>query len=159
MAGRKKIEITDAMKAEAERLAALGLNEKQISDSLGMAYSSFQKHKAHFREPLKKGLAQLRERITASLLEKIDDGDTTALIFTAKRLNLFSDSLDSATAPQTAREAVKELSRIYQAVASGEVAEHQGEKLAAMVEKIIKAVEVGELEERITALEEKAYES
>lgn len=153
MAGRKQIEVTEAMQQEAERLAALGLNEKQISEALGMAYSSFQTHKPHFREALKKGKAQLRERITSKLLERIDEGSETSIIFACKRLGLFQPSIDSPKAPKTVQEAVKELSHIYQATASGEVSETQGEKLALLAEKIIKAVEVGELEKRIEALE------
>lgn len=153
---RKQIKITEKMTKECERLAALGLNEKQISESLDMAYSSFQKYKSHFREALKKGKAHLRERITSRLLENIDKGSETSLIFACKRLGLFQPSMNIAKAPKTVQEAVQALSRIYQASASGDISEQQAEKLAVLVEKIIKAVEVGDLEERILALEKEA---
>lgn len=156
---RKAIEITEEMLSECERLASLGLNEKQISESLGMAYSSFQLYKLRFRESLKNGRASLRERITGKVLEGIDNQDNTLLIFTAKRLNLFQPSMNAPKAPKTAQEAVIELSRIYKAVAEGSISETYGEKLALLIEKVAKGIEVSELEERITALEEAANES
>lgn len=46
--GRKEIEVTEDMKVEAMRLASLGFNEKQISEALDMAYSTFQDRKRLF---------------------------------------------------------------------------------------------------------------
>lgn len=150
--GRKPIEVTSSMLQEVERLATLGLNEAQISESLGMSYTAFQSKKSHFSESLKRGKAELRARVSEALLSKIDEGDTTALIFTAKRLNLFTPSIDAKT-PSTIPEALRELASVYSAVARGEVSEAVGDKLSGYLERYMKAIELTELEERIQQIE------
>ena len=150
--GRKPIEVTSSMLQEVERLATLGLNESQIAESLGMGYRTFQTKKQHFSESLKKGKADLRARVSEALLSKIDEGDTTALIFTAKRLNLFTPSIDAKT-PNSIPEALRELASVYSAVARGEVSETVGDKLSGYLERFMKAIELSELETRITELE------
>lgn len=150
--GRKALFNPDQVN-EVERLAALGLNEAQISESIGMSYATFQRNKANFEESLKKGKAELRARVSEALLSKIEEGDTTALIFTAKRLNLFTPSID-AKVPKSVSEAVKELARVYSAHAHGEIGDAQADKLISMLDKFIKGIELSEIEERLTALEE-----
>jgi len=152
--GRQPIEITDKIISEVETLAELGFNEKQISEAIGMAYSSFQKYKKYFRESLKKGKSKLKVRITSKLLEKIDEGSETSLIFACKRLNLFQPNMQNSKPPKTITEAVAQLSEVYTATTTGELTEFQGEKYSAMLGTIIKSLEVVELEKRIQKLEE-----
>jgi ASC-1-like (ASCH) protein len=142
------------MLQEVERLSALGLNEAQISESIGMGYRTFQTKKHHFSEALKKGKAELRARVSEALLSKIDEGDTTALIFTAKRLNLFTPSIEAKT-PATIHEALKELTSVYSAVARGELSEATGDKLAGYLERFMRAIELSEFEDRLLKLEGK----
>lgn len=152
--GRKPIEVTKEMQGEAMRLASLGFNEKQISEAIGLNYVTFQNKKEHFLEFLKKGRMALRERITSSLLARADDGDTTALIFTCKRLNLFSNTLD-VVAPNNVQEAMAQLLNIYMAFSNGEITDVTADKMTSMLQGYIKAFEVNELETRLKMIEEK----
>lgn len=154
-AGRKPIEVTETMLSECERLASLGFNEKQISEAINMTYSVFQNKKDYFRDALKKGRQQLRERITSSLLAKIDEQDVTSLIFVSKRLGLFTNSFDAST-PSDVKEAMAEMLKIYVSLADGTISETQADKLMGTLQSYIKAYEVSELETRLKALEEKA---
>lgn len=45
--------------------------------------------------------------------------------------------------------------KVYLALASGEISDSQADKLAFMLEKFIKGIELSEIEERIKLLEEK----
>ena len=153
-AGRKPIEVTELMLSECQRLASLGFNEKQISEAIGLNYRTFQDKKEHFLEYLKKGRAELRERITSSLMAKIDEGDTTALIFTCKKLNLFTNSFD-AKEPSNPQEAIAQLLSVFMAFANGEINETTADKMTAMLQGYVKAFEVSELEKRVALIEEK----
>ncbi|MBT5934981.1 hypothetical protein [Sulfurimonas sp.] len=153
-AGRLPIEITDKMIQKAQRLSELGLNEKQISESLGISYSTFQRNKEYFEESLKKGKSLLRERITTKLLEKVDEGSETSLIFISKRLGLFNTSMGTTKAPKAINEAIVELANVYEATALGDITELQGDKFTSMLLNIIKSLETVELEDRINKLEE-----
>lgn len=150
---RKQIEITQQMIDEVERLSAIGLNESQISESIGIGYSTFQRYKEHFEEALKKGKTTLRERVSTVLLSKIE-GDTTALIFIAKRLNLFQPSIE-AKAPKTIKQAMEELTAVYSAHARGEITENQADKMVSILDKFIKGIELFEIEERLKIIEER----
>ena len=152
--GRKPIIITDKMIKETQRLSELGLNEKQISESLGISYSTFQRNKEYFEEALKKGKSLLRERITTKLLEKVDEGSETSLIFISKRLGLFNTSMGTTKAPKAINEAIVELANVYEATTLGDITEQQGDKFTSMLLNIIKSLETVELEERIKKLEE-----
>lgn len=151
---RKQIEITQQMIDEVERLSAIGLNESQISESIGIGYSTFQRYKEHFGEALKKGKAALRERVSNVLLSKMDGGDTTALIFMAKRLSLFQPSIE-VKAPKTIKQAMEELTAVYSAHARGEITENQADKMVSILDKFIKGIELFEIEERLKIIEER----
>ena len=114
-----------------------------------------QDKKEYFREFLKKGRQSLRERITSAMVSRIDEADSTMLIFSAKRLGLFNPSLETKEPTNTA-EALAELLRIYSSVASGEISAEQGDKLVGILQNYLKAYELSELEARLKALEEKA---
>lgn len=151
---RKPMQITEEMIDEVEKLAGMGLNESQISESIGMGYSTFQRNKERFGEAIKKGKATLRTRVSDALLAKMDTGDITALIFISKRLNLFQSSIMTKP-PQTIKQAMKELAIVYAAHARGEITEGQADKLSAMLDKFIKGIELSEFDDRLKALEEK----
>jgi hypothetical protein len=155
--GRKEIEVTQEMQSEAERLSALGFNERQISEALGLSYGSFQDKKQYFYEFLKKGRQSLRERITSAMVSRIDEADSTMLIFSAKRLGLFNPSLETKEPTNTA-EAIAELLRIYSSVASGEISAEQGDKLVGILQNYLKAYELSELERRVSLIEERTNE-
>jgi len=152
--GRQSIDITDKMIKETQRLSELGLNEKQISESLGISYSTFQRNKEYFEESLKKGKSLLRERITTKLLEKVDEGSETSLIFISKRLGLFNTNMGTTKTPKAINEAIIELANVYEATVLGDITEQQGDKFTSMLLNIIKSLEAVELEERIKKLED-----
>lgn len=152
-AGRKEIMITQSMKEEAQRLSALGFNEKQISEAIGLNYRTFQDKKEHFIDHLKRGKKELRERIASAMISKIDENDTTALIFICKRLGLFTHSIE-ATAPTTSKEVLQELSKTYEALGNGNIQESTALTIKGLLESVLKGIEVTELEERIKTLEE-----
>lgn len=151
---RKPIEITKEMIDEVERLAGLGLNELQISESIGMGYSTFQRNKEHFGEAIKKGKAALRAMVSEALISKMGGGDITALIFIAKRLNLFQSSIMSQP-PKTINQAMKELGKVYSSLASGEIGDSQADRLSAILDKLIKGIELHDLDERLRIIEER----
>lgn len=155
MAGRKPITITKTMVQEVERLASVGLNEKQISESLGIGYATFQRNKANFDEALKRGRNDLRERIAGQLIDKAESGDTTALIFIAKKINLFGNSISDSKNPNTIKEALEQLGEVYTSFASGEITESEADKMATLLERFMRAKELTEIEERLTELENK----
>lgn len=151
---RKHIEITQQMIDEVERLAGLGLNELQISESIGMGYSTFQRNKERFGEAIKKGKATLRATVSGALISKMSGGDVTALIFIAKRLNLFQPSITSQP-PKNIGQAMKELGKIYSSLANGEIGDSQADKLTAILDKVIKGIELHDIDERLRIIEER----
>lgn len=151
-AGRKEIIITQSMKEEAQRLSALGFNEKQISEAIGLNYRTFQDKKEHFIDYLKRGKNELRERIAGAMISKIDENDTTALIFMCKRLGIFTNSIE-ATSPNTPKEVIKELSKTYEALGNGIIQDSTALTIKGLLESVLKGLEVVELEERIQKLE------
>ena len=151
-AGRKEIIITQSMKEEAQRLSALGFNEKQISEAIGLNYRTFQDKKEHFIDYLKRGKNELRERIAGAMISKIDENDTTALIFMCKRLGIFTNSIE-ATSPNNPKEVIKELSKTYEALGNGIIQDSTALTIKGLLESVLKGLEVVELEERIQKLE------
>ena len=150
--GRKQIAITQKMKDEAQRLSSLGFNEKQISEAIGLNYRTFQDKKEHFIDYLKRGKNELRERIANAMICKIDENDTTALIFVCKRLGIFTNSID-AISPNTAKEVLSELSKTYEALGNGNISESTALTIKGLLESVLKGLELTELEERIKTLE------
>jgi len=152
--GRPEIKITTQMQNEAMRLASLGFSERQIAEAVGISISTWQRNKESFEHSLKKGRSELRERITSSLLAKTDEGDTTALIFTCKRLNLLSSTFD-AEKPNNVNEAMAQLLRVYMAFSNGDITDATADKMTAMLHGYIKAYEMNELEARLKTIEER----
>ncbi|HHF3743728.1 TPA: LuxR C-terminal-related transcriptional regulator [Haemophilus influenzae] len=81
---KPKIEIDLSM---VESLAAQGLTNQQIADSLGISERTLQNRKkdnAEFAEAIKKGKAKGIEVVTNALMKKIKSGNVTAMIFFLK---------------------------------------------------------------------------
>lgn len=82
--GRKKIEID---LAQVEKLAAIGLNEQQVADSLGICVDTLAARKrdsSSFSEALKRGKAKGVAKISNALFEQGMNGQTAAAIFFMK---------------------------------------------------------------------------
>lgn len=70
-----------------ESLAAQGLTNQQIADSLGISERTLQNRKkdnAEFAEAIKKGKAKGIAVVTNALMKKIKSGNVTAMIFFLK---------------------------------------------------------------------------
>lgn len=73
--------------AKVEALAANGLTQQQIADSLGIserAFYSAKKENADFAEAIKRGKAKGIAVVTNALMKKIKEGNVTAMIFFLK---------------------------------------------------------------------------
>lgn len=73
--------------AEVERLASLGLNRAQISSALGISESTFyqrQRENEDFAEAIKRGESQGIALVSSKLMEQVNSGNVTAMIFYLK---------------------------------------------------------------------------
>ena len=92
--GRKKIEID---LAKVEKLAAIGLNEQQVADSLGIHQATLARRKkdnASFAEALKVGQAKGIATVANNLFEQSKNGNVSAGIFFMKNRAGWSDKQD-----------------------------------------------------------------
>lgn len=145
----RKSKITPALISKAKRLAKAGFSHKQIYETLGISYTTFYKN-VELVETIKKAENELREKVSNALLERaVNNDDTTALIFLAKRLNLFSNNGLDITVNST-ETALKGLSQLINA----NIPIEQKNSIKAIIEAYIKGVETVELDKRITKLEE-----
>ena len=141
------MKITKQLIKKAYDLAKAGFNNKTIYESLDISKSAFYNNK-DLMDSIKKARAELREEVSTSLLTNAKTGDTTSLIFLAKRLNLFSEDISiNLKTPQTALKSLEE-------VANANISLEHKNSLKSIISDYIKAYEVSELEERISKLEE-----
>lgn len=133
--------------SKAHDLSKAGFNNKSIYENLNISKSAFYKN-VDLMDSIKKGRAELREEVSKALLENATGGDTTSLIFLAKRLNLFSE--DISITLKSAKTALKSL----EDVANANISLEHKNSLKGIISDFIKAYEVTELEQRISKLEE-----
>jgi len=90
-AGRKEIEID---LKQVEKLAAIGLNEQQVADSLGISQATLarrKQNKVDFADALKRGQAKGIATVANNLFEQSKDGNVSAGIFFLKNRAGWSD--------------------------------------------------------------------
>jgi hypothetical protein len=92
MSVRKRIEID---LAEVERLAGLGLSEKQICESLGFSVRTIERRKAdeNFRAALNKGKSRAIAKVANWLYELCAEKNLGAIVWYEKTRSGFSDHL------------------------------------------------------------------
>lgn len=99
-------------------------------------------------DTIKKAKSELRQKVSRSLLNNATTGDTTSLIFLAKRLNLFSEDISiNLKTPQTALKSLEN-------VANANISLEHKNSLKSIISDFIKAYEVTELEQRLSKIEE-----
>lgn len=141
------MKITKQLIKKAYDLSKAGFNNKTIYESLDISKSAFYNNK-DLMDSIKKAKAELREEVSNALLNKATGGDTTSLIFLAKRLNLFSEDIQiNLTNPKSALKSLEE-------VANANISLEHRNSLKSIIHDYIKAYEVSELEQRISKLEE-----
>lgn len=93
--GRKRIEID---LKQVEKLAAIGLNEQQIADSLGISVPTLEDRKKNnqdFLSALKKGKAKGIAQVANNLFEQSKNGNVSAGIFFMKNRAGWKDKTET----------------------------------------------------------------
>jgi len=147
--------ITQKIIDQAEQLSKKAYNISMIADALGIGYKTCFNNK-ELQEAIKRGQSQARQKIVDDLMARSEaDQSSTATIFLAKQLKVFTVPYQTAT-PKTIKEASDRIRQIYIDTASSVIDEERAKYLIGFLESYIKSIEVGSLEERIKALEDKA---
>ncbi len=150
----KKTTITKEMVKQAELLASKAYSVITISDALGIAYGTCFNN-GELSEAIKRGQSKARRTVVDHLLKRSEeDQSSTASIFLAKQLKVFTVPYQTAT-PKNVVEASDRIKQIYTDTASGLIDEERAKYLIGFLESYIKSVEVGNLESRIAILEQK----
>jgi len=95
--GRPPFKIDKAVLTKTKGLAARGLTQQQIADSLGINVDTLHKYKninSDFTEAIKEGQAQGIAEIANSLFNNAKTGNTTAQIFYMKNRAGWSDKTE-----------------------------------------------------------------
>jgi len=149
-----KTTITKKIINQAELLAGKAYNQIMIADALGIAYRTCSNNK-DISEAIKRGRSQARQKVIDDLMSRSEaDQSSTATIFLAKQLKVFTVPYTTAK-PKTIEEASQRIVQIYADTASGLIDEERAKYLISFLESFIKSKEVGDLENRIKLLEEK----
>jgi hypothetical protein len=93
--GRKKIEID---LVEVEKLAAIGLNEQQVADSLGISVPTLERRKKEsedFVSALKRGKAKGIAQVANNLFQQSKSGNVSAGIFYMKNRAGWKDKTET----------------------------------------------------------------
>lgn len=83
---------------QVERLAAIGLNEQQVADSLGISQSTLgnrKKDSCDFYDALKRGQAKGIATVANNLFTQSKEGNVSAGIFFMKNRAGWSDKLEA----------------------------------------------------------------
>lgn len=143
----RKTKINNELVQLAFTLAKSGLSDKSIYESLGISKSLFYAN-MDLMDTIKKAKTELRAEVSSSLLGKATgERDTTALIFLAKRLNLFSEDFTiTLKNPQTALKSLE-------SVANANISLEHKNSLKGIISDYLKGYEIVELEKRVSELE------
>lgn len=147
----RKLKITTELIKEAQELAAAGFSDKQVFTALDLSSSSFYAN-TELMETIKKARNDLRKKVSDALMATAVNGDTTAMIFLSKRLNLFQNSY-SAGSLKTAKDALTELEKLYDASIGGEIPIELISTVSKILNDFVKTLEVSELEKRVEEIE------
>ena len=150
----KKTRITQDIIDNAELLSSKAYSIPIVADALGVGVTTCYDN-TKLSEAIKRGQSQARQKVVDDLMSRSENDQSSASsIFLAKQLKVFTVPYTTAT-PKNIEEASNRIKQIYTDTASGMIDEERAKYLIGFLESYIKSVEVGSLEERIKALEEK----
>ena len=150
----KKTTITKKIIDQAEMLAGKAYNISRIADALQVSYSVCTQNEK-IKQAIKQGQSKARQTVVDHLMSRSEaDQSSTATIFLAKQLKVFTVPYQTST-PKTIQEASDRIKQLYADTASGVIDEERANYLIGFLESYIKSKEVGDLENRIKALEAK----
>ena len=139
----RKPKITTELIKQAVELATAGFSDKQIFTALDLSSSTFYAN-MELMETIKKARNDLRKKVSDALMDSAVSGDTTAMIFLSKRLNLFQNSY-TAGGLKSAKDALTELEKLYQAGVDGEIPIELINTISKILNDFVKTLEVSEL--------------
>ena len=152
----RKPKVTPELIETAGELAYHGFSDKQIMEAVDIGRNTYYTNDA-LKDTVKEKRRELRKKVSDALLENAVGGDTASIIFLSKRLGLHQSITGyKKGALKTAKDAVKELERLYHATVDGDAPLELVNTVAKIINDFTKTYEVSELEERITKLEEAA---
>ena len=147
----RKPKITTEIIKQAGELATAGFSDKQIFNALDLSSSTFYAN-MELMETIKKARNDLRKKVSDALMDSAVNGDTTAMIFLSKRLNLFQNSY-TAGSLKTAKDALTELEKLYKAGVGGDIPTELISTVSKILNDFVKTLEVSELEKRVEEIE------
>lgn len=148
----RKPKITKLLISKAAELARAGFSHKQIQEAVDISHTAFYGN-VELLAAIKREESELRTKVSDALMSKaVDTSDTTALIFLAKRLNLFNSNVNIQI--KDSKTALEGLSKLIDA----DIPLEQKNSTKGIIESYLKGVETVELEERIAKLEESKNE-
>ncbi len=151
----KKTTITQKIIDQAEMLAGKAYSIGMIADALGIAYGTCFNN-GDLSEAIKRGQANARQKVIDALMLRADaDQSSTAAIFLAKQLKVFESPFTTET-PKTIADTITRIGDIYEAVSEGRLDRDKGDRLVGYLDKLLKGMELSELEKRLKTLEDKA---
>jgi len=159
MPRKPKLNVTDKLIGEVEKMAENGFNQKQIAKYLDISVQQLHKAYLELLEAIKRGQDKLRIKVSQSILNNATDlNNPTVQIFLAKKLRLFDDTFDSITLKKS-DDVLNAISKLFKALSEGEISEDKAKQLQSILDSFTKAYELNELEQRITLLEENTNEN
>lgn len=154
MPRKPKLNVTEELIAEVEKMAENGFNQKQIAKHLDISVQQLHKAYLELIEAIKRGQEKLRIKVSESILNNATDlNNPTVQIFLAKKLRLFDDTFDSITLKKS-DDVLNAISKLFKALSDGEISEDKAKQLQSILDSFTKAYEVNELENRIAILED-----
>lgn len=149
----KKINITASMLKQIEALAGKGYTTTMIASAIKVSRSYLYSQK-NMKDAIKRGHDAARQKVVDDLFARSEsDQSATASIFLAKQLKVF-DSYYGTSRPKSAAEATQRIAAIFEAVAKNELEPDKGDRLVSYLQSYVKAIEITELEQRVSKLEE-----
>lgn len=153
MARKKKI--TEELINRAGEFAKSGFSDKQIYEAVSLSHTSFYGN-SELVATVKANREELRRTVADALLNSALGGETASLIFLSKRLGLHQSITGYKKGRlKTPKDATIELEKLYHASINGDAPMELINSVGKIINDFVKTYEVSNLEDRISALEDR----